>query len=132
MLELPLLFVSFSKADQVKIFKVTPLKTKTADGKFSMWIRQRDGMCRRCKRTGIGLDNSHYWRRDMKRTRFDPKNCIALCRDCHTAWERHQNNEYKAFMVEWLGRDEYDALEERARTSMQMRDAVLELMTWLK
>lgn len=68
----------------------------------------------------------------MKGTRFDPKNCIALCRDCHTAWERHQNHEYKAWMIRWLGKKEYDALEARARRSMKMVDAVLGCMDWLK
>lgn len=68
----------------------------------------------------------------MKGTRFDANNCVALCRDCHTVWERHQNEEYKKFMLDWLGEKEYNLLEMRARTSMKMRDATLELMAWLK
>jgi hypothetical protein len=121
----------FSKAAQVRVFKVTPIKTVTADGKFSVWIRHRDPMCRRC-RIVPSSDCSHYWKRGDSGTRFDPKNCVGLCRDCHTIWERQKNNEYKAFMIEWLGKEEYDALETRARSFKNRTEAVLEFMAWHK
>lgn len=120
------------KKSKVKVFRVVPWKTAYADNRFSLWIRARDGKCRRCLRTDIPLDNSHYWRRDMKGTRFDPNNCVALCRDCHTYWEKQQNEEYKQFMVDWLGEAEYQTLERRARGFKKMTDAVLECMAWLK
>jgi len=104
---------------------------KYADNKFSLFIRKRDGKCRRCLDTTKPLDCSHYWRRDMKGTRFDPNNCVALCRDCHTIWERQQNQEYKNFMIEWLGLPEYEALERRARTLWKMRDAIQGCMVYL-
>lgn len=110
------------------VYKIKVWKTTTADQKFSKYIRERDGRCMRCGRSDVGLDCSHYWKRGDKGTRFDPKNCIALCRDCHTIWERQKNNEYKAFMLNWLGREEYEALETRARTSTKLFDAVLEWM----
>lgn len=107
-------------------------KTKYADQLFSNFIRARDKHCMRCKRTDRPLDCSHYWERGRKGTRFDPKNCVALCRECHTHWEKKQNHEYMAFMIEWLGLEKYGALELRARTSKQMWDAVVEAMSWLK
>lgn len=97
---------------------------KYADTKFSLFIRSRDGKCMRCKREDLPLDCSHYWRRDMKGTRFDPNNCIALCRSCHTIWERQQNPEYKRWMMIWLGEEEYHSLEHRARSYMHQRDSI--------
>lgn len=116
---------------KTKIFKRKVWKTQYADNKFSLWIRARDGRCLRCLRDDLPLDNSHYWRRDMKGTRFDPDNCVALCRNCHTIWERQQNEEYMRFMINRLGQTGYRKLESRARTSKKMRDAVLELMAWI-
>lgn len=115
---------------KTSIFKIKVWKTTYADNKFSLYIRDRDLVCQRCRQYKP-LDNSHYWRRDMKGTRFDPDNCVALCRDCHTHWERHQNEEYKEFMLQRLGRDAYDALETRARRSKKMVDAVIEAMKYL-
>lgn len=109
------------------IFKITVWTLTRADSTFSLFIRKRDKKCQKCFRW-TDLDNSHYWRRDMYRTRFDPENCIALCRSCHNAWEVHQNPEYKAFMIRRLGQARYDALEKRARSSMKLRDAILQWM----
>lgn len=118
---------------KVGIRKPKPIwKTTYADGKFSLYIRKRDGKCMRCNRTDKPLDCSHYWKRGDKGTRFDPKNCIALCRDCHTIWEKQQNLEYKEFMIKWLGQEEYDLLEIRARTVKPQRQAVMECMELLK
>lgn len=86
----------------------------------------------RCHRVDVPLDNSHYWERGRKGTRFDDKNCVALCRDCHTHWEKKQNHEYMAFTMQLLGPYEYNLLEVRARTMMKMRDAVLGCMEFLK
>lgn len=114
------------------IYKIKIWSTPYADAKFSNFIRSRDGMCLRCKRTDKPLDCSHYWARGLKRTRFDKENCVALCRDCHTIWERQQNNEYMRFMIQRLGLEGYRALEARARTMMKMVDAIIEAMEWLK
>lgn len=111
------------------VFKLVLWTLAHADKTFSLFIRKRDGRCMRCKRADKALDCSHYWRRDMWGTRFDPKNCVALCRDCHTLWERHQNPEYKAWMIRWIGQAEYDALEHRARTYKGRRNAIAECMT---
>jgi hypothetical protein len=113
------------------VYKIKLWSTGYADDKFSLWIRARDGKCRRCGSSSKPLDCSHYWKRGDSGTRYDPLNCVAVCRDCHTIWERQQNNEYKAFMVDWLGQEEYDALERRARTFKKRVDAVLECMKLL-
>lgn len=116
---------------KVKVFKQKIWNLKYTDNKFSLHIRARDGKCMRCGSADKSLDNSHYWRRDMKGTRFDPNNCIALCRECHTIWERQQNPEYKAWMIRWLGEEEYQAVEHRARSYKHQRTAITECMNLL-
>lgn len=117
---------------KVQVFKQKIWSTKYTDQLFSNYVRQRDGKCMRCYKVDIPLDNSHYWERGRKGTRFDPLNCVALCRDCHTIWEKHQNHEYMQFMAKLLGPVEYINMEKRARTIKKMRDAVLECMEFLK
>ena len=118
----------YSKKAQIKTFKQKVWKTVYADQKFSEYIRKRDKKCLRCLGTYKKLDCSHYWKRGDSSTRFDPKNCIALCRDCHTIWERQKNLAYKQFMLRWIGQQEYEALEIRARTFTNRRESVLAFM----
>ena len=105
-------------------------KCATADSNFSKHIRTRDPMCRRCLYAPTS-DCSHYWRRERSATRFDPKNCIGLCRSCHDLWEHKKNNEYKDFMVNWLGQEEYDLLERRARSYKNRGEAIAECQKML-
>lgn len=122
--------MGFSKREQIQVFKVKVWKTTYADDKFSLFIRARDGKCMRCGSIDKKLDCSHFWKRGDSGTRFDRNNCIALCRDCHTIWEHQKNNEYKDFMLNWLGEVEYRLLEIRARTWKNRRDSVIEFMQW--
>lgn len=104
----------------------TPQWTTTrADTTFSLYIRERDGCCKSCGTTER-LTCSHYWRRGHSSTRYDPLNCIALCVDCHSIWENTKNREYKDFMLDWLGEEQYLVLEHRARTFMKRDEAVEE------
>lgn len=121
----------FSKKNQTKVFKIKVWKTNYADSRFSQFIRERDGRCMRCRRTDKPLDCSHYWKRGDSATRFDPLNCIALCRDCHTIWERRKNYEYREYMLKTLGEEAYTALEIRARTFQNRREAVMVCMKLL-
>lgn len=104
---------------------------KYADYLFSKFIRERDPTCRRCW-IEDSHDCSHYWGRGNSATRFDPKNCVGLCRMCHDIWEHQKNNEYKRFMVNWLGKKEYDELEHRARSFKRRREAIRECISFLK
>lgn len=55
---------------------------KEADRLFSLFIRQRDGVCQKCGDNWF-LQNAHIISRSYRRVRFDPDNCMALCRKCH-------------------------------------------------
>lgn len=116
---------------RTRLAKVRDWGTRYADSLFSKHIRTRDPMCRRCWVVPSD-DNSHFWGRGHSATRFDPKNCIGLCRPCHDIWEHQKNNEYRKFMVNWLGKEEYEALEHRARSFKKRSDAVRECMVFLK
>lgn len=121
--------MGFSKAEQVRVFKVKPIKTKTADEKFSLWIRTRDKHCQYpgCGR-GEPLDCSHFFERGHSGTRFDPDNCIALCRTHHTEWERRKKYDYEQFMIQRIGLERFDAMKRRAWTFKNRTEAVLEFM----
>lgn len=104
--------------------KMKTWSTQTADKYFSRYIRDRDPSCRRCG--AYTSDCSHFWGRGHSGTRFDPENCIGLCRPCHDLWEHQKNNEYKEWMISWLGKEKYEALERRARGFKKREVAVRE------
>ncbi len=104
---------------------------KTADTKFSHFIRERDMKCKKCGTTE-NLTCSHFWGRSCSSVRFDPDNCDALCwgpNGCHQYWEDLKNHEYKEYMVKKLGQAGYDALELRARTFKKRSEAIAEFKT---
>ena len=105
---------------------------KKADTEFSIFIRKRDGKCARCGTTK-NLTNSHFWARQHKGTRYDPKNCVAICWfPCHAYyWEKEKQGDYRDFMIEWLGMDEYTKLEMRARRVKPLSEAIIEVMQLL-
>lgn len=114
-----------------------------ADTEFSLYIRERDEWtCKRCRKVYVkvdyekrakGLTNSHFWGRQHKATRFDPKNCLAVCwMPCHKYyWEKEKQGDYRDFMRKWLGQKEYDALEKRARGTYPQKDAIIDCMKLL-
>jgi len=106
-----------------------------ADDEFSIFIRLRDGMCRRCFKPGLpdsegrrilGLDNSHFWSRGHENTRFDPLNCDALCRKCHEYFGGNPGD-YTAWKENKLGPAEYKNLMVRAMT-YKAKDRKLSLL----
>ena len=89
------------------------------DTKFSQLIRERDGytcvFCGRSKEQGYVMQNSHFWGRGNKATRFDPLNCDTLCFTCHSKNEGNKQGFYRSWKIEQLGQEEYDKLEKRAK-----------------
>ncbi len=109
--------------------------TKKCDTIFSIWIRQRDGKCARCGKTDY-LQCSHFWARAVSAVRYDPDNCVALCYGCHYGnrqygWEYNKQGDYRLFMIKWLGQVKYDELENRAKTSVQRSNAIIQAMSFL-
>jgi len=112
------------------------IKLDKADKTFSLYIRARDGKCKRCGRAGtpnaeglpvIGLQCSHFWSRRNESTRYDPNNCDALCAGCHFRWGGDYREEYRDFKLKQLGKKDYQTLEILHNT-YQKKDRVLALM----
>lgn len=103
---------SVQKRANPKEKRLTPSQaTKKADKLFSLWVRERDKWCLRCKKTER-LQNSHFWSRAVSTTRYHPWNCKTLCAGCHMIWERQKQGDYQDFMIKWLGKKNYTLLRQ--------------------
>jgi hypothetical protein len=110
------------------------MKRSKTDAMFSDYIRERDNWtCQRClvdlSNYHGQLDNSHFFGRGNKSTRWDEDNCISLCKKCHMYFgdknapadilgiTRYQ--EYEEFMIKRLGQPRFDLLVFRAHQTMR-------------
>lgn len=105
-----------------------------ADTEFSKWIRARDKKCVRCGRTNL-LQCSHFWSRSHKATRYDPDNCDTLCYPCHygnsKGWEFEKNGAYQDFKFNQLGKERFNALAQKGRSSYPQNTAIRDCMKLL-
>lgn len=92
---------------------------QSLDALFSEFIRRRAGW--RCEKCGANhtcnreyLDCSHFHRRALKSTRFDPDNCSALCRGCHEYFDTHKAD-YAEWKMKRLGPERFCELNLRAQ-----------------
>lgn len=133
-----------------KLIKRTPKRAKLAskgiltlvkaDALFSRQIRARDKFCqfKECLISDPAkLQNSHYFGRAIKSTRFDPDNCVALCWLHHfkdkllgyeyqkQTFEKHgYDGQYTLFMKERLGEKRFNFLREKSHLSMKQKTAI--------
>lgn len=91
------------------------VRIRKADSVFSKWIKTRDNYtCQRCfkrfdKDNARGLDCSHYHSRRKESTRFEPRNCDAVCTGCHMYF--HQNPlEHMEWKKRQLGEKDFQSL----------------------
>lgn len=98
-------------------------KIAEADSKFSKQIILRDGKCLRCGSTSF-LSCSHFHKREIFSTRYDPHNCITLCIEDHQEWESKKNTDYKDFMISLLGIEGFNNLEQRSRLVVAPFEAI--------
>lgn len=94
------------------------IKVDPRDSLFSKMVRERDGRCMFCGKgrndPSFRLENSHFWGRGNKVTRFDAFNCDALCFQCHVNNEGNKQGFYRTWKIEQLGEEMYQVLEKRA------------------
>lgn len=103
---------------------------KKADLAFSHYIRDRDKKtCFFCGK--VGSQNSHFWGRGNKGTRYDPENCDYVCGGCHMRHEGSKQGLYRDMKLEQLGPERYAAMERRARGTTKQRDAIAACMVLL-
>lgn len=91
------------------------IKLDPNDVLFSKMIRERDGACVFCGRRYGKLENSHFWGRGNKTTRFNALNCDALCFQCHAQNEGNKQGFYRSWKLKQLGEEVYNDLERLAR-----------------
>lgn len=102
------------------------IKISEADRLFSLYIRHRDGFkCARCHRIKESAQNSHFFGRGMYSTRFDETNCTTLCWSCHDRWGGQDRREYENYMIKWLGKKGFAALNVRAHCISKRPDEKL-------
>lgn len=108
---------------------------KKADDEFSLWIRRRDKFtCKRCgkvyKEGERGLTNSHFWPRQHKGTRYDPRNNDAVCwMPCHKYyWEKEKQGPYMDYMLKKLGKKEYEVVKKLAQGTTPLTTAIIACM----
>ena len=135
-------YISRVRAENVRRAKLPKLKiwsTDKADTKFSLFIRQRDQICR-FQGCSVGnvkkLQCSHYIGRAHSATRYDPNNCISLCWRHHfkdkllgfeyqkQIKEKHgYDGQYTLFMKKLLGKKFKDLIF-NGRTTLTRSDAI--------
>lgn len=85
---------------------------KALDDLFSIHVRKRDGMCRRCGKVSP-IFNHHIFSRKHLSTRWTPENGIALCVSCHR--KAHGDpEEFRDWVMLWMGIVNYDTLKMKA------------------
>lgn len=91
-----------------------------ADGAFSKFIRQRDGWkCVLCGTTE-NICNGHLIKRGKLTTRFDEKNCNALCTSCNYL-DNHEPHHYVNWFLKKYGQAEFDRLYIQSKEVMDKR-----------
>jgi hypothetical protein len=118
------------------------VKIDKADELFSIYIRSRDGWC--CQRCGgnfglptkgdknrSGLHCSHFHGRKAESTRFDPRNCDALCYGCHIIYGSTNREAYRQFKINQLGQVEFDRLHLKSITTVK-KDRKLMMLVVIK
>lgn len=91
--------------------KKSPLSE--ADRLFSLWVRDRDGCCTRCGRSGT-LQCHHLISRTYRKVRFDPRNGHAVCKPCHV-FLTHRPLENDEFAIALVGEETWAELRAIAR-----------------
>jgi len=105
------------------------IKIYPEDKWFSLYIRARDNWsCRRCGRQYrpfeqdgdnshlMGLHNAHCFGRGAHATRWDERNCMALCYGCHSRVDSHPREKIDLWTKEW-GQEIMDDLERLSHTN---------------
>lgn len=113
-------------------------KTAKVQTIFNTAVKERGNwVCVRCKKDFTDnkrlLQCSHFWGVGFTATRFDFDNCDPLCYPCHygqlrTGWEYNKQGEYRNYMIQKLGVNGYEALEQKARSFKKLADAKLQFL----
>ncbi len=113
---------SKAKLKSAKPIKVDMWSLQQADSLFAAYIKERDGCCQLCG-TSQFLSCSHWNKREIWATRYDPFNSVTFCTTCHDAMERYKAA-YRQFMVEHFSESMVIHLENLAKTRVSKEEAI--------
>lgn len=100
-----------TKAEKDYLWKKQVLR---CDNIFSKFIRTRDHVCITCGKTTDLQCSHHYTKRSHLSVRWDERNAYAQCSVCHTRHHHVDAGEYTLFLLDTLGREEFDLLRLKA------------------
>lgn len=87
-----------------------------ADALWSKAVKKRDG--HRCVRCGSrkGLESAHGLPRTYRATRWELRNGLAMCWDCHRLWAHRFPHEFTVWFQARIGARDYVDLYARAQS----------------
>jgi hypothetical protein len=101
---------------------------KDCDKLWSKVVRQRDG--NECVIEGCHADSCHahhvFSRKNIS-VRFDISNGISLCFKHHFHWAHTNYEEFRDFIIGWMGKKEFELL--KAKSNLVQKWSVEELLT---
>ena len=109
------------------------IKESKVDAIFSLWIRNRDGVCQYPLRSPEDfhagpLQNSHFHGRTARSTRWDEENCDGICARHHQFLEGRKNAEYADWKRKQLGDERFEALKRRYYQLKQWKQPELKVL----
>lgn len=82
----------------------------------------RDIFCRAPACGRLSSTGHHLYKRDRLATAFDPRYVIGLCNDHHVPWAHKEPNEFREWVISWMGEDEYYAGLRLSNTTVKQQD----------
>lgn len=114
-----------------KPFNVKKAK-KQLDIQWSLVIRGRDKICRRCKKAPAS-QAAHIFTRNNLSTRWDSENGFGMCYYCHIIWAHREPIEFTLWTQEEIGMARFVALREKTKQiSPLTKDRAEEIKVSLK
>jgi hypothetical protein len=113
------------------------LRFSAHDKRWSKLVRERDGKCLHCGRSGdqYVLNAHHYKGRAEKATRLMPENGITLCVMCHTWSSEFSAHKTPEAFRKWFKKeypDRVKLIEAKAKTHLSERQAIQEFNALLQ
>lgn len=92
-------------------------------------VRERDGQCKKCGKRPPYVLNAHHIRpRGRKSTRLLLENGITLCFSHHTGTDDSAHRVGNQFVIDLIGKKEFNRLDKLSNTLMTERNAIKEFI----
>ncbi len=91
-----------------------PKLKKKADTLFSRFIRKRDKICQKCRKTEA-RQCAHIFSRNNQTVRWDEENCVGMCYYCHIIWSHREPAEFIEWVQGWMGMERFEKLRKKSK-----------------